>query len=322
MTNAAAGEHGSDVPTGLFRRELLGLHSWQRAINEAGGLWTIPSTMDRWDLIRQRPLMLDEARRRGIRALDADQVDESLVRALPDLEFLVDDGVSPGPLIQRLGRLRALGLATWEGELDLRQLPLLEWLTIGESKSGHLDSLADGHPSLHLTVGMYRYPDLAAVGRLRLERLSLGNSRRLMSLARPGLLAETLVGLELWMLPALGSLDGIGAFETLQALTLSSVRGVTTLDSIRELPKLRLLDVGELKNVESLAPLAGHPSLEWLAIGRTQDMDLAPLRSLPRLRLHRTPPGRWRGDVAGLPAGAHLDWRDPEYAEMLRFKNG
>jgi len=42
--------------------------------------------------------------------------------------------------------------------------------------------------------------------------------------------AETLVGLELWMLPALRVLDGIEAFTNLQALTLSSVRGVTTLD--------------------------------------------------------------------------------------------
>ena len=62
-------------------------------------------------------------------------------------------------------------------------------------------------------------------------------------------MAETLVGLELWMLPALRVLDGIEAFTNLQALTLSSVRGVTTLDWVRRLPTLRLLDISELKNV-------------------------------------------------------------------------
>lgn len=307
----------------LVRRELHLTKSLLRAMDAAGGLWTIPSTMDRWTLMRQRPLMLEEARRRGVRALDADRVDESLVGTLPDLEFLRDDGISPGPLIARLTRLRSLSLATWDGELDLRGLPRLEWLAIGESKPGQLDSLTEGHPSLRdLTVGRYPAADLAPLGRLHLERLSLGDSRRLTSLANPGLLAETLVRLELWMLPALGSLDGVEALANLESLTLSSVRGVTTLDWVARLPKLRLLDVAELKNVESLAPLVGHPSLEWLECSRTRDMDLAPLRSLPRLRLYRAPRGSWRGDVAGLPDGSGLDWRDPEYAELLRFKNG
>lgn len=316
-----------DAPQGstdlLFRRDLLSTKSLQRAMDEAGGLWAIPSTMDRWDLVRQRPAMLEEARRRGVKALDADEVDESLVRALPDLEFLRDDGVSPGHLIERLGRLRSLGLATWAGELDLRRLSRLEWLAIGESEPGQLDSLADGHPSLrHLTIGRYRATDLAPLGHLELERLSLGNSRRLVSLAEPGRLARTLVGLELWMLPALASLDGIEAFTNLQALTLSLVRGVTTLEWVRRLPKLRQLDIAELKNVESLAPLADHPSLEWLEFGRTRDLDLAPLRSIPRLRLFRCSGAAWKGDVTGLPDGSNLSWRDPEYAELLRFKNG
>ena len=307
----------------LLRRELLSTKSWLRAMDEAGGLWVIPSTMDRWDLIRQRPAMLEEARRRGVRALSADQVDESLVRALPELEFLIDMGVSPGPLIERLGRLRSLGLDTWNGDLDLGRLPRLEWLAIGESKPGHIDSLADGHPSLrHLTIGMYRAADLAPLGRLELERLSLGHSRRLTSLGQPGRLAETLVGLELWMLPAFASLDGIEAFAGLQALTLSKIGGVTTLDWVQRLPKLRQLDIAELRNVESLAPLAGHPALEWLEFGRTRDLDLTPLRSIPRLRLFRNSSGAWTGDTAGLPDGNELSWRDPEFAELLRFKNG
>ena len=309
--------------TGLFRRELLSLRSDHRAMNEAGGLWTIPSTMDRWELMKQRQGMLEEARRRGVRALDADEVDQALVEAVPDLEFLRDDGISPGRLIQRLTRLRFLGLATWEGELDLGTLRSLEWLAIGECKPGQLDSLARGHPSLRsLTVGQYPASDLGPIARLRLERLSLGNSRKLTALANPGAAAETLVGLELWMLPALASLEGIEAFTNLQALTLSSLRGVTNLDWAARLPKLRLLYIAELKNVESLAPLAGHPSLEWLEFGRTRDLDLTPLRSIPNLRLFRHSSGRWTGDVAALPDGSKLNWQDPEYAEVLRFKNG
>jgi hypothetical protein len=292
-------------------------------MEEVGGLWTIPSTMDRWELTKRRPGMLEEARQRGVRALHADRVDPSLVEAVPDLEFLIDDGVSPGRLIEGLARLRSLGLATWEGELDLRRLPRLEWLAIGECKPGQLDSLTDGHPSLrHLTVGKYPAPDLAPLGRLQLERLSLGNSRRLTSLRAPGALAETLVGLDLWMLPALASLEGIEAFTNLQALTLSSIRGVTTLDWAGRVPKLRLLEIAELKNVESLAPLAGHPSLEWLEFGRTRDLDLTPLRSIPNLRFYRHSSGRWTGDVSGLRDGSNLNWRDAEYAEVLRFKNG
>jgi hypothetical protein len=279
--------------------------------------------MQPWDLIRQRPAMLDEASRRGIRALEVDRVDQALLDAVPDLEFLMDSGVSPGSLIERLTRLRFLGLDTWDGPLDLRQLRRLEWLAVGECEAGQLDSLTDGHPSLrHLTVGKYRSADLAPLGRLQLERLSMGNSRGLTSLANAGSLTETLIGLELWMLPALASLDGIEAFTGLQALTLSSVRHVTVLDWVHRLPRLRVLDVSELKTVESLSPLAGHPSLESVEVGRTKDMDLTPLRAVPKLRLYRVPPGRWAGDLEGLPGGPGLSWQDPDYAEVLRFKNG
>jgi hypothetical protein len=51
-------------------------------------------------------------------------------------------------------------------------------------------------------------------------------------------------------------------------------------------------------------------------------MDLTPLASVPNLRLYRVPPGRWSGDVSGLPGGLGLSWRDPEYAEMFGFKAG
>jgi hypothetical protein len=289
----------------------------------AGGFWALPHWIERWELMRQRPAMLAEARRRGIRALEVDRVDEDLLDALPGLEFLMDSGISPGPLIERFTRLRWLGVATWEDGLDLGRLQALEWLAVGECQPGNLDSLASGHASLrHLTAGKYPATDLEPLRRLRLERLSVGNSRRLTSLANPGSLAESLIGLELWMLPALGSLDGIEAFTNLQALTLARVPHVTTLEWVHHLPKLRLLDVGELKNVESLAPLAGHPSLEWVESGRTRDMDLSPLPSIPNLRLYGVAPGRWSGDVSGLPGGPGLSWRDPEYAEMLRFQAG
>lgn len=307
----------------LVRRDLLPTRGDHRAMAEAGGLWAVPHWIQRWDLIRQRPNMLEEARRRGVRALEVDRVDEAVLDAVPDLEFLRDSGVSPGHLIQRFKRLRLLGLDTWEGELDLRQLPELEWLFIGECEPGQLDSLADGHPKLrHLTVGKYPAADLAPLSRLRLERLSLGNSRRLASLANPGGLADTLIGLELWMLPALASLDGIEAFGRLEALTLSSLRQMTSLEPLPHLPRLRLLDFLELKQVDSLAPLTGHPSLEWVLAGRTADLDLSPLRTLPRLRFYKTQPARWTGDVSGVREGVGLNWKHPEYAEMLAVKEG
>jgi hypothetical protein len=322
--DAATGRgHHLAMAEGLIRRDLPLAWSGHRAMAEAGGLWAIPHWLSRWELLRRRAELLAEARERGVRALEDDTVDEALVEALPDLEFLRVAGIAEGRLIERLTGLRLLGLSAWNGPLDLGRLARLEWLAVGEPEPGDLDSLLPGHPTLrHLRLGRYADVDLAGLERLRLAHLWLGNSRRLASLQGIAALAPTLTGLELWRLPALRSLDGIDALTNLESLVLSSLRSVTTLEWVASLPNLRLLDVLELKSIESLAPLAGHGSLEYLAIPRTRDLDLEPLRSLPKLRVVLAAPGRWRGDGEDLRQLSSRPRDDPEMRRMWRLREG
>jgi len=308
----------------LVPRALLPTKSAQRAMADAGGLWAIPHwSLSNWELMRRNGEFIAEAQRRRVRALEVDTLDEALVEALPDLEFLRVAGIADGQLIERLERLRFLGLATWTGSLDFGRLPALEWLAVGESEAGDLDTLEPGHPTLrNLIVGRYAFADLAPLARLRLVRLSLGDSRRLASLDGAGGLAQTLTGLDLWRLPALGVLDGIARLSGLEVVTLSSLRNVTTLHWASALPNLRLLDIRELKNVESLAPLAGHPSLEYVLFGRTRDMDLEPLRQIPNLRICSSPPGRWRGDGEDIPELSRRAHDGADVVAMWRLREG
>jgi len=307
----------------LVERELLLTRSDHRAMAEVGGLWAVPHWASRWDLMRWHDEIIDEARQRDVRALEVGSVDVALVEALPDLEFLMVAGMAEGALIERFTRLRWLGVATWTGSLDFANLPRLEWLGVGECEPGNLDSLVPGHPSLrHLIVGRYPFADLGPLGRLRLRRLSIGNSRRLTSLEGAAALAPILVGLDLWMLPALGSLDGIEALADLEVLALSGLRQITTLDWVQRLPRLRLLNVFDLKNVESLRPLAGHPSLEFVTFGRTKDFDLEPLAAIPNLRLMHTGSYRWNRDIYDFPHMDNVPFDHPVLAEYRRLLHG
>lgn len=309
------------MKVGLVEREGLSWRSHDQAVQEVGGLWAIPHwAMSGTELARRHGEFLAEARQREVRALETEIVDDALVEALPDLEFLQATGIPEGGVISRLKKLRSLGVATWRGHLDLADLPRLEWLGVGECERGNLDSLIPGHPSLtHLIVGRYPFADLTPLGRLQLRRLSVGNSRRLTSLQGAEALAPTLTGLDLWMLTALGSLDGIESLANLEALILSSVRHVTTLDWVPSLPRLRLLVVD---GVESLAPLAGNPSLEFVDFGRTKDLDLAPLRTIPRLRLIHAAPGRWNRELEAFPELRKRPPDDPDVFEMRRLWHG
>jgi len=309
--------------SGLVAREGLPWRSHDQAVKEVGGMWAIPHwRMSSLELKRRHHEFLAEARQRNVRAIETEIVDDALVEALPDLEFLQATGIPDGSVISRLRQLRSLGVATWKGHLDFADLPRLEWLGIAECEPGNLDSLVPGHPSLrHLIVGRYPFADLGPLGRLRLRRLSIGNGRRLTSLAGAAALAPALLGLDLWMLPALTSLDGIEALTNVEALILSGLRRITTLDWVEQLPRLRLL-VADLKNVESLRPVTGHPSLEFVIFRRTRDLDLAPLRSLPHLRLISGAPGPWNRELEALPELRKRPPDDPDVFEMRRLWHG
>jgi hypothetical protein len=150
-------------------------------------------------------------------------------------------------------------------------------------------------------MGGYPHPDLAPLTALHLERLTMGSSRKLVSLAGIEALGATLRRLELDRCPNVESLDGIEALDHLEYLELSNLPRITRLDWVRSLPKLRFLDVFDLKNVESLAPLAGHPTLEFVNFGRIKDLDLDPLTEIPNLKLFNTGFYRWNRDTKTLP---------------------
>lgn len=282
----------------LVERELNPLLPAHRAMLDIGGLWWARPPVD-------GSRVVDEARDRGVRALELQESDIGLVRELPQLEFLnLLDVADPEPLYD-LPRLRGLSISgTWHGRIDFRRLPLLESFGVVECPrdEGGLETLSDGHPRLRrLEVGRYRHADLRPLARLRLERLHLGYARGFTSLAGADALAETLLGLGLFNCPKLASLDGVEALTRLEALSLERLRHITTLDFVPRLPRLRYLDVFELENVETLSPLADHPSLEFVAFGRVRDLDLDPLARAPRLKLILTGRYRWNRDVHSFP---------------------
>jgi hypothetical protein len=275
---------------------------------DVGGLWVVPQDADPVEVVT-------DVRNQGLRALEIHRRDLGFLRELPDLAYLHLGDVYDTRPLHDLERLVGLSVSSWEGTIDFRAFPELESFHVTECarKPEGLETLLAGHPKLrHLGIGRYRYPDLAPLANLRLERLYLGDSRHLRSLAGAERLAPTLEALDLFISPYLESLDGIEALDGLQALELASLRHVTTLEFASRLPRLRFLSVFDLKNVESLWPLADHPTLEFLAFGRVRDLDLDPLTRIPNLRLVLTGRYRWNRDVHSFPYLHDVPWDHPD----------
>ena len=278
----------------------------------AGGLWWAPAFADPDEVI-------SEAHTLGVKALEIQSPDISLLEELPQLEYLtVTDVHDPGP-IHRLENLRGLHVSgTWHGRIDFQRLPRLEWFSVVECPpdEGGLDSLYVGHASIrHLAVQRYRHADLTQLRDLKLETLYIGYSRTLTSLDGVEAIGSTLWGLGLYGCSNLATLDGISALPGLVSLELGSLRRITELDFARELPRLRHLDAFDLANVESLGPLADHDALEFVSFGRVRDLDLEPLTRLPRLKLFLTGHYRWNRDIHSLPYAHDLPEDHPAVAE-------
>lgn len=234
----------------LVARELNPLLPAHRAMLDVGGLWWARPPVD-------GSRVVDEARDRGVRALELQEPDIDMVRALPQLEFLnLLDVTDPEPLYD-LPRLRRLSISgTWQGRMDFRRLPRLESFGVVECPrdEGGFETLYEGHPRLRrLDIGRYRHTDLRPLARLRLERLSIGYARNLVSLSGAGALARTLTALALFNCPNLASPDGVEELTQLEALSLERLRHITTLGFVRKPPSLRHLDIFNLERVESLA---------------------------------------------------------------------
>ena len=282
----------------LVERVLNPMLPPQRAMLDVGGLW--------WARPPVEPArVVDEARRRGVRALELKEREIGLVRELPQLEFLDLLDVSDPEPLYALPKLRGLNISgTWDGRIDFRRLSQLESFGVVECPrdDGGLETLFEGHPGVRsLFIGRYRHADLRPLASLRLDRLGVGYARRLASLDGVSALAGTLASLSLYNCPKVESLDGLDELRGLRSLSLDTLRRITTLEFVRGLPGLRYLDVFDLKNVESLWPIADHPSLEFLAFGRIRDLDLEPLTRLPRLKMILTGTYRWNRDVHSFP---------------------
>lgn len=302
----------------LQKAELRYLPADLREAEEAvGGRWTIPNQ-------RQPDEIVAECRALGVRSISIGRADElEFLRQLADLEFLYLGDAGPVTALGSLRKLRSLSIVSWKGELDVGAFPELEWLGIGEAPPATLASLRGGHPNLRsLGVGGYPHPDLRPLGALHLERLTMGGSRKLVSLAGIEAHGASLRRLELDRCPNLESLGGIEALDHLEYLELSNLPRITRLDWVHSLPKLRFLNVFDLKNVESLAPLARHPTLEFVGFGRIKDLDLDPLTEIPNLKLFNTGFYRWNRDLKTLPYAHYEPAGSPREAEWTAMAIG
>jgi hypothetical protein len=281
-------------------------------MRDAGGLWAALGRPDPAAIVA-------EVRQRGIRALEVQHADLGFLAELPELEFLYVASDPPDATpVMTLPNLRFLSFTgTWGGSLDFAAFPALEWFSAVECPrtGGGMETLLSGHDTVHdLGIGKYPWPDLAPLGALRLGRLAIWDSRALVALDGVAGLAPTLRGLDLERLPNLASLTGLEALADLAVLRLGLLRQITDLAFVRDLPNLRALHIFELEDVASLTPLAGHPALECLTFGRIRDLDLAPLETLPRLRLVHTGRYRWNRDIDAFPNRLEMAPDDPAVA--------
>lgn len=281
----------------------------------AGGLWLVAADAD-------PAAVVAEVRERGVRALEV-AGDISFLAELEELEFLVARDPPDVAPIGSLSQLRLLSLpGTWGGRLVGEAWHRLESFDGSEipKDGGGIETLL-GHPSLRrLSLGRARLVDLREVEAPRLESLTIAESRTLRGLEGVEARAGTLRDLTLAGLPALESLRGLEALAQLEVLRLERLRQISSLELPARLPRLRFLDVMELKGVESLTPLAEHPSLEYVAFGPTLDLDLAPLSTIPNLKLVLTVArARWNRDVHDLPYWHDVPPDDPRRLEWNRL---
>ena len=290
---------------------------WPRAVDEVGGEFIAVPGADPAEVV-------DEARRRGVRALAVADGDPALYASLTDLEFL-SFNCDPRDIsaLTGLGALRGLRFGgTWDGRFDFAALPALEYFAAVElPKTGGFDTLvADHHRLHHASFGRYPFTDLTPLASLAsLEVLEVLDSRPLASLAGAGALAPSLRQLVLHRCPALTSMAGVETLTQLEFIDVGACRHVTSLDFVAALPSLRALRIYDLRDVESLKPLAGHPSLEIVLFGKTKDLDLDPVFEIPNLRLAHTGRARWNRDVIDLPTIDRLGQDHPAVRALNRY---
>ena len=286
------------------------------AIEEAGGMWTVPRTAD-------RDAVVAEVRERGLRALHVAGGAPAFLVELPEVEYLTLSSVDLGDLPD-VPRLRHLEVVDWRGALR-SPLPRLRWAVLEEGPHGGrgVESVLDA-PEVRALRIAHGYPgeDAKLLASRDLQSLWLHRLPGLTSLSGIGRHRSTLGFLDLYRLPRLTSLAPLSGLEALESLSLDGVPAGADLTEVARIPRLRALNIIDQSGVQSLAPLAGHPTLEFVAFGRTYDMDLSPLAEVPHLRMvHLGYQGMWKGSPGAVLQRTELGWDHPAVVESLRLYN-
>src|SRR4051794_29198478 len=216
--------------------------------------------------------------------------DAEFLRDLPHLRVLV---LSAGEVrdlraVESLRDLESLTLNTPRRPklaLDFSAFPRLA--SFGGYWNDGFPSLFDCRRLARLFVFGPPDVDLTRFGALTtLERLELGQGRRLRSLAGIEQL-QNLTFLGLYHQSAFADLSGLEAVPHLRELALETCRKVSSLDSIGGLRELHTLKIADCGRVASLHPLRSLHALERLFAWEStnvDDGDLSVLMELPALR--------------------------------------
>lgn len=215
-------------------------------LKACGGLWVAG------DAYTRASEVVVQARDHRVAALELDFRDLSLLAELPDLLHLEvsSDGRPVLDPVAGLARLRSLTLrpSALRGELDPLAFADLRWLTVplgGKGGAAVLPSILRGHPGLqHLQVRETKATTVAELvaGFPKLESFAMSYADHVRTLGDLSPVAGTLRELDLWMVPAFGSLEGIEVLTGLERLRLHAAK-VTDLAPLDALPRLRHVDV-------------------------------------------------------------------------------
>jgi hypothetical protein len=298
------------------RKKVVGPTEEERAIEAMGGEYEAVS-----------PIGLEaEVRQLGVRALRL--VNASLlssVAGLDQIEFLtVGFGLADPELITSFPSLRSLHVGDgWQGTLDFRRLPNLEWLSISDARyAAGLDESLAGHDKLRdLSVVFYGSTDLRSIGGLpALESLWLKQPRVRTLTGIEG--APRLIRLSLNYCASLNSLAGIETCVGLEYLALGDCRQITDIRPAAGLPRLRFLNVLGLTRLDSIRPLAGHPSLELLFLAQKISDGTAALGEIPHLKAVWGPPRNLTNLPTGVARFAEMPLGDPFVRDMRSLQAG
>jgi hypothetical protein len=258
--------------------------SMLEAIADVGGLWAAG------DYYASAGTIVESARAHGVRALQLDARDLTLLDQLPQLEFLHlrSDGRADITPVRALGHLRGLVIdhdAGLRGTIDLSAHPHLLWLKLklsGKGGAANVPKVLAGHPGiLDLRIGEAPMTDLTDLARAfpNLRCLRIFGANRMRAVGEIGPWAASLERLSTVWAP-LRTLDELERLHRLSFLGVTFGR-MRDLEPLVGMTGMRYLSL--LGTVPSLRPLVGHPGIRMARLSMPADEDLGPLATWPAL---------------------------------------